>query len=111
MSLQDGDLTSRIRFERKVSVRDPLGGSAPPRWELVASVWAKATNNLSATTEMIAAGADRYREQVRFDIRPRLVQPAWRIVFRGKAFDIKSIAPSNDRSEVAILAVAGISDG
>lgn len=111
MSLQDGELTSRIRFERKVTERDPLGGDVASRWETVASVWAKTTNNLAATTELIAAGADRYREQVRFDLRLRMVEPAWRIVFRGKAFDIKSIAPSNDRSELAIIAVAGISDG
>ena len=71
-------------------------------------MWAKATNNLAATTEAVAAGAERYREQVRFDIRPRDVDPQWRIVFRGRAFDIKSIAPSNDRSEIAIIAVAGL---
>ncbi|HAU79620.1 MAG TPA: hypothetical protein DCW96_02950 [Stenotrophomonas sp.] len=111
MSLQDGELTSRIRFERKVTERDPLGGDVASRWETVASVWAKTTNNLAATTELIAAGADRYREQVRFDLRLRTVEPAWRIVFRGKVFDIKSIAPSNDRSELAIIAVAGMSDG
>ncbi|HEL2985730.1 TPA: head-tail adaptor protein, partial [Stenotrophomonas maltophilia] len=57
-----------------------------------------------------AAGAERYREQVRFDIRPRDVDPQWRIVFRGRAFDIKSIAPSNDRSEMAIIAVAGLTN-
>jgi SPP1 family predicted phage head-tail adaptor len=111
MTLQDGDLQSRIRFEERVAKPDPLGGTAKPQWVEVASVWAKATNSLGATTEAVAAGAERYREQVRFDIRPRHVEPTWRIVFRGRGFDIKSIAPSNDRSEVAIIAVAGVSDG
>lgn len=111
MTLQDGDLQNRIRFERKTPVRDPLGGQDKPVWTEVVSVWAKATNNLAATTEAVAAGADRYREQVRFDIRPRQVDPQWRIVFRGRVFDIKSIAPSNDRSEMAIIAVAGLTNG
>lgn len=111
MTLLDGDLQHRIRFERKTDSRDPLGGPGKPAWAEVVSVWAKATNNLAATTEAVAAGAERYREQVRFDIRPREVDPNWRIVFRGRAFDIKSIAPSNDRSEMAIIAVAGLSDG
>lgn len=110
MTLLDGDLQHRIRFERKTDSRDPLGGPGKPVWVEVVSVWAKATNNLAATTEAIAAGADRYREQVRFDIRPRDVDPQWRIVFRGRVFDIKSIAPSNDRSEVAIIAVAGLTN-
>ncbi|MCU1030218.1 phage head closure protein [Stenotrophomonas maltophilia] len=110
MTLLDGELQHRIRFERKTDSRDPLGGPGKPVWIEVVSVWAKVTNNLSATTEAVAAGADRYREQVRFDIRPRDVDPQWRIVFRGRAFDIKSIAPSNDRSEVAIIALAGLSN-
>jgi SPP1 family predicted phage head-tail adaptor len=111
MSLAAGELQHRIRFERKVTTRDPLGGDSVVTWEPAGEAWAKATNNLGATTEAVAAGADRYREQVRFDIRPRQVDPGWRIVHRGRSFDIKSIAPSNDRSEVAIIAIAGVSDG
>ncbi len=117
MSLQDGNLQARIRFERKVTERDPLGGDGIVSWEAVTEIgdsgwiWAQATNNLSATTEAVAAGADRYREQVRFDIRPRQVDPAWRIVHRGRSFDIKTVALSNDRSELAIIAIAGLSDG
>lgn len=111
MTLQDGDLKHRIRFERKAVERDPLGGPDKSVWVEVVSIWAKAINNLAATTEAVAAGAERYREQVRFDIRPRNVDPLWRIVFRGRNFDIKSIAPSNDGSEMAIIAVAGLSNG
>lgn len=111
MSLQDGNLQARIRFERQVTERDPLGGDGAVAWVPVAEVWAQATNNLGATTEAVAAGADRYREQVRFDLRPRHVDPGWRIVHRGRSFDIKSLALSNDRSELAIIAIAGVSDG
>lgn len=111
MTLQDGELQCRVRFERKTATIDPLAGDPVLKWSEAVSVWAKATNNLAATTEAVAAGAERYREQVRFDIRAREIDPQWRIVFRGRLFDIKSIALSNDRSEVAVIAVAGISDG
>ncbi len=111
MTTSAGQRRHLIRFERPVEVRDPLGGSVKIEWELVAEAWAKRTNQLSATAEAIAAGAERYREQVRWDLLPRVVEPNWRIVERGKAYAIKSIAPSNDASEMAIIAVAGLSDG
>jgi head-tail adaptor len=117
VTLQDGDLQHRIRFERKVTAQDPLGGDGVVKWQPVTEVgddgwvWAKAINNLGATTEAVAAGAERYREQVRFSIRQRQVDPGWRIVHRGRNFDIKSIGLSNDRSELAIIAIAGVSDG
>ncbi len=100
-----------IRFERPIEVRDPLGGPAKKGWEFVAEAWAKKTNQLSATAEAIAAGAERYREQVRWDMLPRHVESTWRIVERGKPYAIKSIAPSNDGSEMTIIAVAGLGNG
>lgn len=74
-------------------------------------VWAKRTNQLSATAEAVASGAQSYREQVRFDILPREIVSDWRIVNRGKVYDIKSVGTSNDGSETAVIAVAGLSLG
>ncbi|PWQ87152.1 hypothetical protein DKY64_04905 [Stenotrophomonas maltophilia] len=108
MATSAGQRRHLIRFERAVDVRDPLGGPPKKEWHFVADAWAKKTNQLSATAEAIAAGAERYREQVRWDMLPRHVEPTWRIVERGKPYAIKSIAPSNDGSEMAIIAVAGL---
>lgn len=111
MTLQDGDLQHRITFQRKVTVANDFGEEVGTDWLDVISVWAKRTNQLSATAEAVASGAESYREQVRFDIRPREVSPSWRIIHKGKVYDIKSAGTSNDRSETAIIAVAGLSNG
>lgn len=116
MALNAGELNDRITFERKVKTTNSFG-EEEFTWEPVAEVgdngkvWAKRTNQLNATTEAVASGATAYREQVRWDIRPRFVDPQWRIVARGVAYDIRSVATSNDRSETAIIAVSGVNDG
>lgn len=111
MTTSAGQRRHRIQFERPVEVRDPLGGNAKTQWQFVAEAWAKKTNQLSATAEAVAAGAERYREQVRWDMLPRQVDPSWRIVERGEPHAIKSIGTSNDGSEMAVITVAGLSDG
>ncbi|HEY4529380.1 MAG TPA: head-tail adaptor protein [Luteimonas sp.] len=117
MALNAGELTQRIQFQREVTVKNDFGEEVGTDWLPVTEiggdgqVWAKRTNQLSATAEAVASGAESYREQVRFDIRPRDIDPAWRIVHRGRIFDIKSAGTSNDGSETAIIAVAGLSNG
>lgn len=117
MALNAGELNQRIQFQRLVTVENDFGEEVGTDWVPVVEVgdngqvWAKRTNALSATAEAVASGAHSYREQVRFDIRPRDVDPSWRIVHRGKAYDIKSVGTSNDGSETAIIAVAGLNQG
>lgn len=117
MTIQDGALQHRIQFERKVTQTNNFGEVVGIGWEPVAEigdngqVWAEKTNQLGATAEAVASGAESYREQVSFNIRPRNIDPAWRIVHKGKVYDIKSAGTSNDRSETAIIAVAGLNPG
>lgn len=117
MALTAGERRHRIRFERQVTVENDFGEVVGADWVPVAEiggtgeVWAKRTNQLSATAEAVASGADTYREQVRFDILPREIAPNWRIVHRGKIYDIKSAGTSNDGSETAVIAVAGLNQG
>lgn len=117
MALNAGELNQRIQFQREVTVTNDFGEEVGTDWLPVTEiggdgrVWAKKTNQLSATAEAVASGAETYREQVRFDIRPREVDPSWRIVHKGKAYDIKSVGTSNDGSETAIIAVAGLNPG
>lgn len=118
MALNAGELNHRIRFEASVQVTNDFGEVVDQSWQPAPTgtngeVWAKRTNQLSATAEAVASGAETYREQVRFDIRPRDVDPQWRIVSvrSGRIYDIKSVGTSNDGSETAIIAVAGLSNG
>lgn len=109
--MRAGQLRHRIRFERQETIRNDFGEEVGTDWVPVVEVWAKRTNQLSAAAEAVASGAETYREQVRWDIRPREVDPAWRIVHKGKAYDIKSVGTSNDGSETAIIAAAGLNQG
>lgn len=117
MALNAGELRHRIQFQRLETITNDFGEEVGTDWVPVAEVgdnghvWAQKTNALSATAEAVASGAESYREQVRFDIRPRDVDRSWRIVHRGKAYDIKSVGTSNDGSETAIIAVAGLNQG
>lgn len=111
MTLSAGERRHRIRFEREVTVTNDLNEVVGTGWEPVIEVWAKKSNALSATAEAVASGAESYREQVRFDILPRDVDPAWRIVHKGKVYNIKSAGTSNDGSETAVIAVAGLNPG
>ena len=117
MTLHDGELQHRIRFERPITEKNGFGEVEVTGWEPVAEiggsgeVWAKRTNQLSATASAVASGAQTHREQVRWDIRPREIDPAWRIVHRGKVYDIRSVGISNDGSETAVIAVAGLNQG
>lgn len=117
MALTAGERRHRIRFERPIQETNDFGEVVGTGWVPVVEiggtgeVWAKRTNQLSATAEAVASGAQSYREQVRFDILPRDVSSDWRIVHRGKAYDIKSAGTSNDGSETAVIAVAGLNQG
>lgn len=119
MSLSAGERRHRIRFERAVEVENDFGEIVSSGYQPVAEVgangevWAKRTNQLSATAEAVASGATTYREQVRWDILARAIDPAWRLVEvrTGKVFDIKSVGTSNDGRETAVIALAGLNGG
>lgn len=110
MSLAAGDLRHRITIQRPITTQDEYG-SAQQVWIDVITVWAKRTNTLRASAEAVAAGTTIAPVQVRFDIRPRAVDPSWRLVgvggdHAGVIYDIKNVGTSNDRSETAILATS-----
>lgn len=111
MSLSAGERNHRITLQQLVTVTNDLNEVIGTEWVDVVSVWARKTNQLSVTAEAIASGANSYREQIKWDILPRDIDPAWRIVHKGKVYDIKSAGTSNDRSETAIIAVAGLNPG
>jgi hypothetical protein len=119
MSLPAGDLRWRLRIEALVTPpEDPEygGASGEPEWVEVVTVHARRTNVLSATAEAVAAGMKVALMTVKFDVRPRTIDPAWRLVgvggdHDGVVYDIKSWGTSNDGSETAIFAVSGASQG
>jgi head-tail adaptor len=45
------------------------------------------------------------------DSDTRQITSAWRMVWRGQVFNLRAVAPSEDRSEIAILAEADQTNG
>lgn len=111
MAASSGERPNLIVIERQVTVTNDFGEEVGIEWIEVAKCKARITNKLTATAEAVASGATAYRETVQFDIRPRDIDPSWRIVHRGKVYDIKSAGTSNDGSETAVIAVAGLNQG
>lgn len=107
----DGERVHLITFQREQTTTNDFGEIVGTEWVDVVQEWAKRTNTLQATAEAVASGAESYREQVRWDILARDVDPKWRIKHGATIYDIKSVGTSNDGSETAIVAVAGLSNG
>lgn len=118
MSLRAGELRWCVRVQRKVASVDPeYGGSGPEAWvDDGPPVFCKRTNMLRATAEAVASGAEIAPVQVRFDMRPRPMDAAMRLVgvggqHDGVVYNVVNVALSNDRSELAVIAVSGAENG
>lgn len=108
----------RLRIEQLVQATDPdYGGPVgDPVWTEVATVWAKRTNTLRATAEAVAGGVTVAPVQVKWEMRPRPIDAAMRMVgvkgdHDGVIYDIQNIGISNDRSEMAVLCTSGATHG
>jgi len=117
VSLPAGEMRHRITIQRSVTTQDEYGSAQQVWIDVTATpIWARRTNTLRASAEAVAAGTTVAPVQVRFDIRPRAIDPAWRLVgfggdHDGVIYDIKNVGASNDRSEMAIIATSGSSNG
>lgn len=92
------------------------GPSGEPTWAFVARVYARRRNTLRATAEAVASGTTVAPVQVQWDMRPRPLYASMRMVGEGGdhdgvIYDIKNVAISNDRSEMAVLCTSGASNG
>lgn len=119
MSLPAGEMRWRVQVQQKLQATDPdYGGPAgDATWQNVGTpVWARRTNNLRAAAEAVASGGLMAPVQVRFDMRPRAITPDMRMIgvggdHDGVIYDIQNVGTSNDRSEMAVLVIAGQSNG
>ncbi len=118
MTVPAGQKRHRVRIEALVQGTDPdYGGPVgDPSWMPVITVWARRTNTLKATTEAVASGTVVAPVQVRFDMSPRALNEAMRLVgvggdHDGRIYDIKNVGISNDCSEMAVVCTSGASSG
>ena len=118
MTIPAGQKRHRLRIEELVQATDPdLGGPiVDPEWKPLATVWARRKNTLRATAEALASGSTVAPVQVQWDMSPRALNTAMRMVgvggdHDGVIYDIKNIGISNDRSEMAVMCTSGASSG
>ena len=108
------DRRHRITLQKPVTTTGGLGDRIV-EWVDVTRTWAKRTNKLKSSADAIAAGAVIAIRLVQFDIRNRPVDTTWRILAMENGaqviYDIRSLGPSNDNRDMAILAAAGANNG
>lgn len=105
-----GDLDQRIRIETKTSVEDPGGGHDAEAWSAIATVWAlvwPVSGRERAEAQQVEAST-----MMRFKVRRASaagVTAGMRIVWQGKAHNIRGIADAGPRAPfVTIDAEAGV---
>lgn len=100
--IRTGQMRHRIRVEQRVSTRDEAGGAADT-WAEVVTIWAAIER--TPGLELFASAARDSRVPTVFRCRYREdLNPAMRIIYRGKVHDIHSIAdPEGRRAEILIV--------
>lgn len=95
-----GDLDQRIRIERPDMVEDE-GGGRETGWAEVATVWARAWP--VGGQERAAAAKVEASTMVRFKVRRRALDTTMRVIWQGKAHNIRAIADAGSREPFLII--------
>lgn len=113
-----GKRRHRLRIEELVQEEDPdYGGTVGnPTWAPVATVWARRKNTLRATAEAVAGGTTVAPIQVEWEMRPRAITAAMRMVgvggdHDGVIYDVKSFGIDNAGREMSVIATSGANNG
>jgi SPP1 family predicted phage head-tail adaptor len=105
MSEFSGTLRERVTFQKAVDASDGQGGSRRV-WQTMDSVWAHVA--VSDVAERLVAGRTRDQQKYKITCRyPALLDPAWRVAWRGQVMAITAIVADPDTPErVTLIAVA-----
>lgn len=104
-----GRLKHRIKLQSYETTRDPNTGAVINAWVDVGQVWAS-VEGINGR-EFIQSSAEQAATTWRITVRHRDVNPAWRIVFEGRYFNIKAILPNNDQSTLVLMCETGVNNG
>ncbi len=112
-------LRHRLSLQQEVSAPDGAGGFSRS-WQEIAQPWAEiqaiksgeARGNAASGGEVFAAGQVQARISHRIYLRWRDgVSPAMRLVFEGRAFNIRMVrAMQEDREMLELLVQEGVAD-
>jgi SPP1 family predicted phage head-tail adaptor len=112
--LNAGTLDQRITLQSPTAVRDAAGDEVPT-WATVRTVWARVAPIKGR--ESFSGGANLAEIDTRFIIRAAAdlqagLTPKWRVLHRGRPYNLYSVAESNmGREYIELLAKAGTNEG
>lgn len=98
MVKRTGQLDSRVKFEREITIRDSVGGIASVEWAELFSVWSSV--DFISDAEGYAAGETSATTTARFTVRIstqiKSITPKDRIIFDSDEFYISGSKPTKD---------------
>lgn len=87
-----GELRHCITLQKPVKTQSPTTGAVMDRWETVGQVWASVVP--VSVREFVASRAEQNTVTARIKIRRRDdITAKWRILFRGKIYNIEGVLP------------------
>lgn len=109
--IRAGDLTERVRFEKRSTSSDG-GGGVTTGFAPQFVVWGKFTHLRGGETVLAArlAGVHSLVVLVRRSSQTEAVDTAWRLVDvrTGKIYNIRDITPTADRQGLELLCESGV---
>ncbi|MBI6132322.1 phage head closure protein [Serratia marcescens] len=110
--MQAGKLRHRITLQKPEKVQNPDNGEMEDAWLDLTTIWAEVVP--LSSREFVAAQAMQNAVTTRITIRYRQdIQPKYRILFRGKIFNIEGILsdPKSGLEYLTLPCSEGTNDG
>lgn len=106
--MRAGTLSRRVTLQAKTGGVDPIGQPLPESWQDVATVWANI--RFTSGLEAIKADAETSIAKASIRIRYRQVDAGMRVIYHGKAYEIKAVLP-DEAGRVYVDLVCEVVDG
>lgn len=102
--MRAGLLNKRITLQKQAAGRDDWGQPVTSWQDVGLPIWAN-VRFLSGSETIRSGAAEAQTTRASIRIRPRAVDPSWRVLFAGVAYEIKSVLPADDRIDLVVEAV------
>ena len=102
--MRAGLLNKRITLQKLAAGRDAWGQPVTSWQDVGLPIWAN-VRFLSGSETIRSGAAEAQTTRASIRIRPRAVDPSWRVLFAGAAYEIKSVLPADDHVDLVVEAV------
>lgn len=99
-----GKLRDRVVLQKPADGRDAWGQPVTSWQDVGLPIWAD-VRFLSGSETIRSGAAEAQTTRASIRIRPRAVDPSWRVLFAGGAYEIKSVLPADDHVDLVVEAV------